>query len=102
MTKKERKKEISKQPIPTKEECIAFYKELTNLADAHFVPYYKMAIKALEQESIIDKIRAEIEQVSFTHNFEYGEYYGEDTREERIVNLDAVMKIIDKYKESEG
>lgn len=50
MTNKERKKEISKQPIPTKEECLAFYKELMNLADEIFVPYYEMAIEALEQE----------------------------------------------------
>lgn len=56
MTNKERKKKISKQPIPTKEECLAFYKELTNLADARFVPYYKMAIKALEQEPCEDAI----------------------------------------------
>lgn len=62
---------------------------------------HKMAIKALEQESIIDKIRAEIEQVSFTHNFEYGEYYGEDTRQERIVNFNSVTQIIDKYKEGD-
>lgn len=62
---------------------------------------HKMAIKALEQEPVIDKIKAEIEQVSFTHYFEYGEYYGEDSRQERIVNFDTVIQIIDKYKESE-
>lgn len=54
MTNKERKKEMSKQPIPTKEECLAFYKELMNLADEIFVPYYEMAIEALEQEPCED------------------------------------------------
>lgn len=46
----EREKEIRKQPIPTKEECLAFYKELVKLADVRFVPYYKMGIKVLEQQ----------------------------------------------------
>lgn len=50
MTKEEREKEIRKQPIPIKEECIAFYKTLVKLADVRLVPYYKMAIEALEQE----------------------------------------------------
>lgn len=56
MSNKERKKEISKQPIPTIEECLGFYKELTNLADVRFVPYYKMAIEALEKEPCEDCI----------------------------------------------
>ena len=50
MTNEEREKEIRKLPIPNKEECIAFYEELTKLADVRFVPYYKMAIEALEQQ----------------------------------------------------
>ena len=45
-------------------------------------------------DCVLDKIRAEIEQVSITHYFEHGE----DTRQERIVNFDTVMQIIDKYK----
>lgn len=49
-------------------------------------------------DCVLDKIRAEIEQVSITHYFEHGEYYGEDTRQERIVNFDTVMQIIDKHK----
>lgn len=56
----ERIKKISKQPIPTKEECIAFYKELTNLADAIFVPYYEMAIEALEKEPCDDSINRQV------------------------------------------
>jgi hypothetical protein len=50
MTNEEREKKIRNQPIPTKEECLAFYNELTKLADVRFVPYYKMAIKALEDK----------------------------------------------------
>ena len=55
-TREEKEKEIRKQPIPTKEECLVFFKELTKLADVRFVPYYKMAIKALEQEPCEDAI----------------------------------------------
>lgn len=43
----------------TREECLAFYKELTKLADARFVPYYKMAIEALEKQSCEDCINRE-------------------------------------------
>jgi len=57
MTREERENEIRKQLIPTKEECLVFFKELTKLVDVRFVPYYKVAVKALEQESVIDKIR---------------------------------------------
>lgn len=47
---------MTREESITKEECLAFYKELTNLADARFVPYYEMAIEALEQESCVDAI----------------------------------------------
>lgn len=47
---------------------------------------------------VLDKIRAEIEQASYEHYFEYGEYIGEDTRKERIINTNKVLQIIDKYK----
>ena len=56
MTNEEREKEIRKQPIPSKEECVTFYKELIKIADVRFVPYYLMAIKALEQKPCEDCI----------------------------------------------
>ena len=50
------------------------------------------AIKALEQESILDKIRAEIDDLSY--------YWWEDNPRS-VIN--DVLKIIDKYKvESDG
>ena len=48
---------------------------------------FKEAIKALEQEPILDKIRAEIDHVTEIHSD--GEFY--------IKNID-VKRIIDKYK----
>lgn len=50
---------------------------------------HKMAIKALEQESILDKVKTEIESL------ERFEIRGEKTS---LVNVDRVLDIIDKYK----
>jgi lantibiotic modifying enzyme len=52
---------------------------------------FEMAIKALEQESAIDKIRAEIEDLT---------YYCCEVHPRNVI--DDVLKIIDKYRESEG
>ena len=51
----------------------------------------QMAIKALEQEPILDKIRAEIEQITDTMGVSYNQY---------VSKID-VLEIIDKYRESE-
>jgi hypothetical protein len=52
-----------------------------------------MAIKALEQEPVLDKIRGEIEQITDTMGVSYNQY---------VSKID-VLQIIDKYKaESEG
>ena len=69
MTREERENEIRKQLIPTKEECLVFFKELTKLVDVRFVPYYKVAVKALEQESVIDKIREEWTEIVKKNNW---------------------------------
>ena len=56
---------------------------------------YKMALKALEQEPILDKIRAEIMRLQT-----YKMFGGEDTV---YVEHEDILAIIDKYKaESEG
>ncbi len=47
-----------------------------------------MAIKALEQKAILDKIRAEIEQITDTMGVSYNQY---------VSKID-VLQIIDKYK----
>jgi len=53
----------------------------------------KLAIKALEQEDVLDKIRTEIEQITDTMGVSYNQY---------VSKID-VLQIIDKYKtESEG
>lgn len=54
-----------------------------------------MAIKALEQENVLDKIRAEIEQLRANLMTSGGVY------EHSAYGLDYAMQIIDKYKESE-
>ena len=55
--------------------------------------------KALEQESLLDKIRAEIEQLrNFkAENYDLEEYC--DYFEARIIFRDDVLQIIDKYRE---
>lgn len=84
---------------PRKDEVILTKEEYGELVSSEFDNgYTKGYSEALEQNDVLDEIRAEIEQVSFTHYFEYGEYYGEDSRQERIVNFDTVIQIIDKYK----
>ena len=52
---------------------------------------FEMAIKALEQESILDKIRAEIEQNA------YPIVHGVNNREKGMT-LYGILQIIDKYK----
>lgn len=53
---------------------------------------FKMAIKALEQEPVLDKIRSEIEQDAF-----------KDVNGSKYIFVNRVNQIIDKYKaESEG
>ena len=64
---------------------------------------FKMAIKALEQEPVLDKIRAEIEQLrNFrAENYDLEQYC--DCFDARIIFRDDVFKILDKYKtESEN
>ena len=49
-----------------------------------------MAIEALEQEPVLDKIRAEIEQIELLASYTRGDI------------KQKALDIIDKYKESEG
>ncbi len=50
-----------------------------------------MGIDALEQQPILDKIKAEIEQITDTMGVSYNQY----------VNKIDVLRIINKYRESE-
>ena len=56
---------------------------------------FKAIIKALEQESIFDKIRAEIEQLPTTL---IDVQRPHSVVERDVVELGSVLKIIDKYK----
>ena len=74
---------------------------INNLMKARSIPYRKATfikinelLKALEQEPILDKIRAEIKKSS------HGKWYvGRlDGKTEEVLLLDEVLQIIDKYK----
>lgn len=80
----------------TREEAINYFKRSFALDDIEDCIYHnevlEFTIKALEQEPILDKIRAEIEQ---EYKDETEHHYGQGLR--------RAIKIIDKYKaESEG
>ena len=86
----------------SREEAIDLLDNLIGfIEDNHGSDYdkaFKIAIKALEQENVLDKIRAEIEDVAFDSQEIDGEH-----ESFMIVYLDDVLQIIDKYKaESEG
>ena len=77
----------------TREEAIAHGKEQLEVFGGEHAEFIKLAIKALEQEPVLDKIRAEIADLDDT-DYDYEGYYKAVT--------DA-LQIIDKYKaESEG
>jgi hypothetical protein len=75
----------------TREEAIKLVKEVTGMSldwdDAHYEAL-QMAIKALEQEPILDKIRAEINTMPCAIT----------SMREIYVNRDKVINIIDKHK----
>lgn len=82
----------------TREEAIRELKQFSGTTrlrlSANFWVALNMAIKALEQEPIFDKIRAEIEQM----DFDFGDFYDNT---DTIVKM--VLQVIDKCKtESEG
>lgn len=80
---------------------------INNLMKARSIPYRKATfikinelLKALEQEPILDKIRAEIESITPKAHIRTGKL-SIDT--ELMIPLDRVLKVIDKYKaESES
>lgn len=66
--------------------------------DADRKAFY-LAIKALEQEPILDKIRAEIEQLSSRYSIarESGGM-GQVEWSDRLIKESEVMQVLDKYK----
>lgn len=65
-------------------QCLSLLREYGRQREAK-----DMGIKALEREDILDKIRAEIEQITDTMGVSYNQY---------VSKID-VLQIIDKYKE---
>lgn len=75
----------------TREEAIVYFKNMNECTYGDVEPI-QMAIKALEQGPVLDKIRAEIEQTAFM-----------DVNDSKYIFVNRVNQIIDKYKaESEG
>ena len=72
----------------TIDEAIAHGKEQLEVFGGEHAEFIKLAIKALEQESVLDKVRAEIADLDDT-DYDYEGYYKAVT--------DA-LQIIDKYK----
>ena len=72
----------------TREEAIAHGKEQLEVFGGEHAEFIKLAIKALEQEPVLDKIRAEIADLDDT-DYDYEGYYKAVT--------DA-LQIIDKYR----
>ena len=75
----------------TREEAINLLDNLMGMVDDNHGSDYdealKMGIKALKQEPILDKIRREIEDLAYEERVGY-----------MVVDLDDVLRIIDKYK----
>ena len=93
----------------TNNEIIQGLKEALNDLDRTTVDACLGAIKALEQEPILDKIRAEIEQKIEQERFARSVFRGEEkdaVKAEQctgsIMAYNNVIKIIDKYKADSG
>lgn len=75
----------------TREEAIAYGKKVIDLGlNDETQAFCELAIKALEQESTLDKIRAEIEQTAKDYD-KFDDY-------RRVRGLWMALEIIDKYK----
>ena len=76
----------------TREEAIRilYVYSAVYLVDASHRKAFDMAIKALEQDDILDKIRAEIEQIAKDYD-KFDDY-------RRVRGLWIALEIIDKYK----
>lgn len=77
----------------TREEAIAFFRDMNECTYGN-LEALEMAINALEQEPILDKIRAEIEQNA------YPIVHGVNNHEKGMT-LYGILQVIDKYKAGE-
>ena len=76
----------------TREEAIDGLKVVRTIHNGNYAPQIDEAIKALEQEPILDKIRAEIEQIA--RPYELG---CRGNRKSIRYGLCVALEIIDKY-----
>lgn len=94
----------------TREEAIELLKSEKNRFSHKFQPYdieerekwqgaYDMAIKALEQESMLDEIRAEIERYQADCNLSCSD--DANCRTCDRITFDTIYRIIDKYREGQ-
>ena len=75
----------------TREEAIEILNTIPTISEQ--VDALEMAIKALEQQPILDKIRAEIEELDLFYDNDY--FSG---NREPMYMCNEVIKILDKYK----
>ena len=90
----------------TREEAIAYFKDMNDCTYGDVEPI-QMAIKALEQESALDKIEEEIKDTLYVDSliftelidFKNGKIDADDVIEEfnRVTRLE-ILRIIDKYR----
>lgn len=85
-----------------REKAIAFLKDMQECT-YDGLEEIRNAIKALEQEPILDKIRAEIEQTVSRYSIsrERGGM-GQVEWSDRLIKESEVLEILDKYKAEEG
>ena len=76
----------------TREEAIDGLKVVRTIHNGNYAPQIDEAIKLLEQENILDKIRAEIEQKARPN-----EVGGRGNRKSIRYGLCVALEIIDKY-----
>ena len=83
----------------TREQAIAHGKEQLEIFGGEHREFIEKAIRALQQESILDKIRAEIEKTTsrYTISRERGAM-GQVEWSDRLIKESEVLEIIDKYK----
>lgn len=81
------------------EEAIAELKrdiELDNDFSKEYITAVNIAIKALEQKSILDKVKAEIEELDVFYD---NDYFSDN--KDAMFKRNEILQIIDKYIESE-
>lgn len=75
----------------TNKEAIAHGKEQLEVFGGEHAEFIKLAIKALEQESVLDKVRADIMDTGAYEQEVYGET-------EFLKGINYCLGVIDKYK----